>query len=302
MTTSAGGRVRAASHPRITLARLPVACLALILAAGATAVAAEPSASPSPAVLGLTATGPFGTVGGEQAPAPPDPASLPVLDGWARGASVLIRATDGTLSPWRAMALAEPDLDPAQATDLGTGEGDASLVLSDTGMFLLRVDATVRPDGDAVEGTWWWRVAVPDRERPEDEYGPPVPAIGLASGDDTQTLEQGSSCYVGTCGDIGRVSPPDLLPTVRTTEGAPLEVSLADGSGMASWSVSATPVGGADSDAVVLGRSDRATTTRAWVLSPAEGDWVVTVSVEFDRERGSADGYGRLVVGPAADG
>ncbi len=302
MTTSAWGRVRAASHPRTTLARLPVAGLALVLAASATAVAAEPSASPSPAVPEVTATGPFGSVAGQQAALPPNPASLPVLDGWARGASVLIHATDGTLSPWHAVALAEPDLAPAQAIDLGTGEGDAALVLSDTGMFLLRVDATVRPDGDAIDGTWWWHVAVPDRERPEDEYGPPVPAIGLASGDATQTLEQGSSCYVGTCGDIGRVSPPDLLPTLRTMVGAPLAVSLADGSGIASWSVSATPVGGADSDGVVLGRSDGATTTRAWVLSPAEGDWVVTVSIRFDRERGTTDGYGRLIVGPAAGG
>jgi hypothetical protein len=278
---------------------------ALVLGTAVPITAATPSASPMSAPVGLTATGPFGTVPGVLGPiagSAPDPGSLAVLDGWARGATILVRPTVGTLSPWRAVALTEPGLDPATAIGLGEGDGDAPLLLSDTGTFLIGVSGTIRPDGGALDGTWWWRVAVPDRDRPDDEYGPPVPAIRLASADDVEVLEQGSSCYVGTCGDIGRVSPPDLLPTVRTIPGAPLSVSLADGSGVVAWSVAATPVDGGAGDTTLLGGADDTSTTQAWVSAPPEGDWIVMVSVTFDRDRGSSDGYGRLIVRPAADG
>lgn len=306
MTTPVRGRHRAAPHPRLTLVSWSASGLASVLViASAMAVAgASPSPGPTAEPAGLAATGPFGTVPGVATAAAgsvPDPAGLPVLDGWARGATMMVRPTSGTLSPWHAIALREPGLDPTTATDLGEGDGDALLHLSTTGTFLIGVEGTVRPDGDAVEGAWWWRIAVPDRDRPDDEFGPPVPAIRLASGDDVQSLEQGSSCYVGTCGDIGGISPPDLLPTVRTIPGAPLSVSLADGSSVVAWSVSATPVGGTTSDAILLGSADDTETTKAWVSAPAEGDWVLTVSVTFDRERGSSDGYGRLIVGPAPD-
>lgn len=279
--------------------------LAVALATGAPALAAEPISSPVAEPAGLEATGPFGTVAGlagDAAGAIPDPRSMPVLDGWARGATMVVRPTDGSLSPWHAVALAEPALDPTAPTDLGQGDGDATLTLADSGLFLVGVTGTLRPDGDAMDGTWWWRVAVPDRDRPEDAVGPSVPAIQLASADDDAALEQGSGCYVGTCGDIGGISPPDLLPTVRTIPGAPLSVALGDGSGVVAWSVVATPVDGSSADAVVLGSEDATWSTRAWVAAPPEGDWVVTVSVTFDQARGRADGYGRLVVASPGGG
>ena len=164
--------------------------------------------------------------------------------------------------------------------------------------MLIRVDGTIRPDGDALDGSWWWRVAVPDRVLPDEETGPPPPTLWLGSGDDVVELEQGSGCFLGTCGDIGRVSPPDLLPTVRTIPGAPLSITLADGSGVVRWSVSATPVGGGEADEVVLGQAPDVWTTQAWVTAPDPGEYVIAVSVTFDRERGSFDGYGRLIVEP----
>lgn len=295
------GRGTAARQPRWSLALGLVLALGTAMSAATPGLAADPAPGMGAGDPTLVASGPFGRVAGVPAgtgDGPPDPGQLPVLDAWARGTTMVVRATDGTLSPWRAVALVEPVLDPTRTVELGEGDGEATIAFPDSGLFLVGVDGTIRPDGGAIEGSWWWRVAVPDRDLPEGETGPPPPAIVVASGDEAATLEQGSGCHLGTCGDIGRVSPPDLLPTIRTTPGAPLAVSLADGSAMVGWSVVATPVGGSDADGVLLGRTEGDPVTHGWVAAPDTGDWVIAISVTFDRERGRFDGYGRLIVGP----
>lgn len=296
-------RDTSARHPAWSVALGIALVLGTLAASAPPGLAADPDASPGTDSVALVAQGPFGRaegVAGGTGGSPPDPARMPVLDAWARGTRVVLRPAEGTLSPWRVTALAEPALDPARAVELGQGDGEASFQLSASGLFLVRVEGIVRPDGDAVEGSWWWRIAVPDRDLPEEETGPPPPAIVVASGADVASLEQGSGCHLGTCGDIGRVSPPELLPTVHTIVQAPLAVSLSDGSAMVGWSVSATPVGGGDTDGILLGQGGGTPTTQAWVPAPGTGDWVLAVSVTFDRERGRFDGYGRLVVGPGA--
>ena len=166
----------------------------------------------------------------------------------------------------------------------------------ESGLFLVRLDGTIRPDRDAIEGSWWWRIAVPDRTLPDGETGPPPPTLRLGSGDQVVDLEQGSGCFLGTCGDIGGISPPELLPTVTTIERAPLSVTLGDGSGVVGWSVVISSIGQDDADEVVLGQARDTWTTTAWVSAPTKGDWLVTTSVTFDRDRGAFDGYGRLIV------
>lgn len=273
---------------------LAVALAAVTIAPG---LAADPS--PGPEVPTLIAEGPFGRVEGHAtavgAP-PPDLSGIEVLDAWARGATVAFRPSDGTLSPWHLWVMREPEADAATTFQLTDADGDASVSLQEPGLFLLRLDGTVRPDGDAHEGTWWWRVAVPYRDFPPDEHAPPPPAIRIASGDRATSLEQGSGCYVGTCGDIGRISPPDLLPTVTTIERAPLAFTLEDGSGMVGWSVVISPTGQDDAQEIVLGQARDTWTQDAWVPAPARGDYLVRASVTFDRDRGSFDGYGRLIV------
>jgi hypothetical protein len=294
MLTMPGRRLRR------TLAIGATPVLGLTLLVGSTpSMAAEPTASGGPGTPTLIAEGPFGRVAGVADGAMPDHDVLPVLDAWARGATFALRPSEGILSPWRAVLSTEPDLDRTRALELrGDGDGDASITMRSTGLFLMRVDGTIRPDGDAIQGTWWWRVAVPERDLPVDGSGPPPPAIHVVSGDDEVVLEQGSGCYVGTCGDIGGISPADQLPTVQAIAGAPLSVWLSDGSGMVGWSVSAVPVGGSPAETRVLGQGD-GWTTHAWVPAPPAGDWVLQVSVTFDRERGSFDGYGRLTLDPA---
>jgi hypothetical protein len=260
-------------------------------------MAADPS--PPPDVPTLFADGPFGRVAGH-ATGPgdprPDPVELPVLDGWARGATLAFRPDDGTLSPWRLSVFPEPDVDVPTSYQLTDEDGDAEVSLQEPGLYLLRMDGTIRPDGGALEGTWWWRVAVPYRDFPPDEHGPPPPAIRLASGDRVVSLEQGSGCFLGTCGDIGRTSPPDLLPTVTTIEHAPLSVTLEDGSGVVGWSVVVSPVGEGDTTEYLLGQGSDTWTSAAWVEAPPSGDWLVTTTVTFDRDRGSFAGHGRLIV------
>jgi len=275
------------------------AALALLLAvvSVASGVAADPS--PPPEAPTLYADGPFGRVQGHSTDIlgpRPELVDLPVLDAWARGATVSFRPRHGTLSPWHMWVYPEPDVDAPTTFQLTDADGDAAVSLQEPGIYLVRMDGTIRPDGDALEGTWWWRVAVPYRDFPPEEHGPPPPAIRLASGDRVVSLEQGSGCFLGTCGDIGGISPPDLLPTVTTIEHAPLSVTLEDGSGVVGWSVSVSPVGQDGGDGMVLGHAHQTWTSEAWVEAPPAGDWLVTTSVTFDRERGSFDGYGRLVV------
>ena len=296
------GRDTAARHARWSVAFGIALVLGSMTATAPSGLAADPGASAETEVVTLIAQGPFGRVAGlagGTADSPPDPARLPVLDAWARGTRVVVKPTEGTLAPWEAVAIAEPTLDPGGAVELGRGDGEATFELPASGLFLVRVAGTVRPDGDALEGSWWWRIAVPDRDLPEEETGPPPPAIVVASGADVASLEQGSGCHLGTCGDIGRVSPPDLLPTVRTIPQAPLAVSLSDGSDMVGWSISVTPVEGRDADGILLGQAGSSPMTQAWVPAPGAGEWVIAVSVTFDRERGRFDGYGKLVVEPA---
>jgi hypothetical protein len=262
--------------------------------------AADPTPTEAPSTPTLVADGPFGRVAGHPtgvAGPAPDPSELVVLDAWARGASVVIRATVGTLTPWRAVLVAEPSLDQTDALELG-GDGDAAITFQDAGLFLLRVEGTIRPPGDAVEGTWWWRIAVPARDLPLDETGPPPPPIRLASGDDAVALEQGSGCWLGTCGDIGRVSPPDALPSVRTFVGAPLMLTLTDHSGISAWRISAVPTAASAGEGLLLGQAQDTSVDEVWIPAPAAGDWIVEVSVTFDRDRGHLDGYGRLRVAP----
>jgi hypothetical protein len=263
----------------------------------AVAAASDPGAVPDAPTL--VAEGAFGRVEGlERDPGGPVPSSsdMPVLDAWARGTEVVIRPTVGTLAPWRATAEVESEQLVADPLDLGTGDGDAVLTFAESGLYLVRVDATIRPDGGAHAGTWWWRVAVPDRDLPADETGPPPPALVLASGDHAATLEQGSGCFLGTCGDIGRVGPPEDLPTVRTIPGAPVSLTLADGSGMTDWWLTVRPTSDDRAEPSSLGGVRDTWTRQAWVAAPGVGDWTLQASVTFDRDRGHFDGYGRLIV------
>ncbi len=297
------------TRTRRTWARsVTVAILALACTSGQPGLArsASPGAPPSQGAV-VVATGPFGTVAGLRL-APdgdlPGAATLEALDAWGRGAAIRMAADHGSLATWRSTVTQEPSGVGGTVLDLGNGNGIATVHLPMTGLFLLRLDATVSEPtvpGDAgTLGSWVWRIGVPDRDIPAggDPY-PPAPSIMLVAADQAVGLDPGSGCYVGTCGDIGATAPPRTLPTIHTIAGAPLAVHLSDVSGIADWSAEATPIGGTSGQTVQLGHAavgpplDKVT-----FAAPAEGRWVILVHVRFDRDRGSFDGYGRLIVGP----
>ncbi len=286
-------------------ASILVLALACLTAFSGLAQSASPAAG-RPAVI---ASGPFGSVPG-RAVLPdqplPAPADLEALDAYGRGASVTIAPDTGSFESWQVTTLQEPIRGVDAATDLASGgSSDRAVVrLPTTGLYLVRLDATiVDPESTgstATSGSWVWRIAVPDRDVPGngDPY-PPVPAIVLSSGDQSVVLDQGSGCFVGTCGDIGATAPPRTLPTIRTVPGTPLTVRLADASGMVGWTVDATPIGSADEDTVSLHTATSQPTVDSLTFAaPTEGRWVILVRVVFERERGSFDGYGRLILAP----
>lgn len=269
---------------------------------------------PSPAAMdggpaSVVGRGPFGSVDGSPLPGGaslPDAASLEILDGYGRGARVTITPAVGAFDRWRVTAIREPSLDPATAEELGAGESDTSAIvrLPSSGLFLVRLDATLVDPSSATEpgtpGAWVWRIGVPDRDVPTDgDPYPPMPAIRLISADRSVDLDPGSGCFIGTCGDIGATSPPQTLPTIRTIPGTALSVRLSDGSGIAAWSVDATPVGAAEDATIPLstGAPARAAHTVTFA-APSHGRWVILVHIRFDRDRGAADGYARLILGP----
>jgi hypothetical protein len=256
-----------------------------------------------PDAIQVEASGAFGTAAGIASPTMPDPATLPILGAWGRGTGMRFSASEGYVSNWDVVAFAEPALDAGSPLALGHGSESASVTMDATGLFLVRLDAMVAPNkgrpevGLPVEGSWWWRIAVPDRELQQGAGGVPPPRIRLRSGDRVRSLDPGSGCWIGTCGDIGAIPPPQTLPTIRTLPRAPLTVTLSDGSGVTGWYIDATPVGGKESDAVDLGHADGVqSTTEVIVPAPAEGTWVISVFVTFDQRRGDFTGYGRLIL------
>jgi hypothetical protein len=266
-------------------------------------ISTAPGANLGPDAPNVTARGPFGSVAGISAAGMPDPNTLPILDAWGRGTGVGFESSKGYVASWDVAAFAEPALDAGSPLALGHGKGSAYVQMAATGLFLVRLDATVAPfkgrpeDGLPVKGSWWWRIAVPDRELRTGDGGVPPPRIRLRSGDRVRSLDPGSGCWIGTCGDIGAIPPPRTLPTIRTLPGAPLTVTLSDNSGIIEWYVDATPLGGQASDAIDLGHAEGVpSTTRVTVPAPARGSWVISVFVRFDQQRGDFTGYGRLIL------
>ena len=196
----------------------------------AMAQSGSPDASPTAPSVKLIASGPFGKVAGLELPTgagSPDLGSLDILDAWGRGVAITFAPDAGVLSDWHVTATREPLDGTRTAASLPTILGRPIVRMPASGVFLIRFDGTVTQTGGVpgvTAGSWSWRIAVPDRDVPSngDPY-PPVPAIVLRSADHAIEMDQGSGCFVGTCGDIGATPPPGTLPTIRAMAGVPLE-------------------------------------------------------------------------------
>ena len=270
-----------------------------------------PAASPS-AVPSVSLAGPFGRFDGVVTDLDHPPSAqtaLRPLDAYGRGARLVAAARDPRLAfaDWVLTAVPEPDLAPGQRVELGrSGGGPSQLAAVDapgTGVWLVRLDATLGAI-DApfappqATGSWLWLVVVPDRDVPgDDEPYPPLPAFLLSTTTSTIELEPGSGCFVDTCGDIGAPPPDGSLPVLHAPPGAPLRLSLGDGSGLVRWTVEARPAGDEAGPSIVLARDDAGISRSSAIFAaPGTGDWVLEVHLAFDLERGAFGAYGRLAV------
>jgi len=231
--------------------------------------------------------GPFGRVPGGSVddPATTAPLGRP-LDTFVRRAP--LRLELDTSSPIEGLAVVARPVDglaPEEVLSDGALEFEGP---DRPGSSLLVV--TVRMGPGAV-GQYAWLLDVPDREPPADGlYDIPAPEIIVGSGAGTMVGLTGSGCYAYLCVDSGGLPPSRTLDPLKTGVGEVLSLRLSDSSAIVAWEGELSPLG------QTQGRSRQASaalTDRAEeVVSliglepPAAGEWLLTLKVVFDRERG----------------
>jgi hypothetical protein len=220
----------------------------------------------------------------------------PVLQLWSSEAADADTST-GWVS-WEVIAVpaADPTADPVS---LAAGVAEVpvdrvDLVAPAPGDWLITA-TTVNADAGP-EGTWAWHVVVPDRTIPASI---PMPGLVLFGGGDTVVAEPGSSCYLGSCGDVGEKPPAGAVPAVRLgLPDEPIALTLSDGSGVAEVTVTATLLNVDETQPVTL--LDAVSTNGATVVHipppPGPGRWYLDVLVRFTDGRGDATGYARVIV------
>lgn len=297
------------THRRLMTGRTTLRSLLVVAALGAatllpTAVTAQ--GDPGPDTVNLA--GPLGSRAGlpVAADAPPaDPATIPPFDTYGRDPQLQLwssEAADADTSTgwvsWEVTAVPAADL-AAEPIALATGVAEVPVD---------RVDLTAPPPGDWVitattvnaaagpEGTWAWHLVVPDRTIPAPI---PMPGLVLFGGGDTVVAAPGSSCYLGSCGDIGQKPPAKAVPAVRLgLPDEPIALTLSDGSGIAEVTVTATLLNVDETEPVTL--LDGAVVDGATLVRipppPSAGRWYLDVFLRFTDGRGDATGYARVIV------
>jgi hypothetical protein len=260
------------------------------------------TAGEAPAV---TLNGPFGSV--DQDPSPPGvdwphAAGLERLDTYVHSAPLTLTIVDPdlTFATWAVSVI------PAASTATSAAALEATPypptnpeLLSVTGPpggdWLLRADVTSAGHAPA---SYFWRLGVPDRDPPADGHVVvPAPDALLATSAASVTGVPGSGCYVDTCSDVGRVPVARDLQQLAGTPRAALTLSLTDDSRFVRWNVSARPVQDTTTRPTTLERGrDPAGADRFTFAPPGRGDWYVTISITFDRRRGSYTWYARLTI------
>ncbi len=292
-------RSRATGHARAWWSLLAVAALgaATALPGG---VAAD---DPAPAVL---LTGPLGTRSGVVVAAGqplPDPALIAPLDTYGRDPRLRLwhegdPETGDGWSSWEVVATST-GADPGEPRTLAAGDTDTpadslSLTPPPPGDWL--IGATLTRAASAQPETWAWHLTVPDRTIPESI---PVPDLVVSGAGTTVVAERGGGCYLGACGDIGGRPPARAVPLVTLDlPDAPIALTLSDGSGIQSVTVSAESLdGSASAPLMLLDQADADGANVVFIPPPSSaGRWYLEVTVRFTDARGDTTGYARVAV------
>ena len=275
---------------------LPVLLLTL-MASSAGANAAEPADEPSdgPAVW---LKGAFGRVlGGDPArPAAAPPAGKP-LDTFIRRAPLMLKVE---MSP--------QDLLELTVVSRPSAPGGDEELLSDgatefkgpdaAGNSVITATVTSAAHGRTEHA---WLVDVPDREGEEEAlFDITAPGVLVVSDAGAVAGSPGNGCYAYLCVDIGGPPPPATLDPLRVGIGETLAVRTDDGSALAGWTGTLTPLGDGDGAAIeavgALTDTAESMLTLPGLEPPSAGAWLLELRVDFDRERGWQWHAYRLIV------
>jgi len=239
--------------------------------------------------------GAFGRVAGDDpaTPASAAPDGAP-LDTWMRKAPLVLQV-DVPFEDLLAIEVVSTPLDGGAAEALSSGA--ARFAGPDTpGMSILTATITTAVHGSSQHA---WLLAVPDRAGGEEALlDIPGPGAMLSSGAGSRPGEPGNGCYLYLCVDVGYQPPAASLEALPASLGETLSLRLTDGSALAGWTGSLTPLSGTGAKALEAeGRPEPATVVSLVGLEPnAAGEWLLQVRADLDRERGWQWFLYRLVV------
>jgi len=166
------------------------------------------------------------------------------------------------------------------------------------GVSVVTATVTTAPHGRSQHA---WLLAVPDRIGGEEALlDIPGPGAVLSSATASRPGEPGNGCHLYLCVDVGYQPPAASLPALPVALGETLALRLTDGSGMAGWTGSLTPLEGTAAEArgsEARSPLEPAAEVRLAGLEPTTtGEWLLQVRADLDRERGWQWFLFRLVV------
>lgn len=255
------------------------------------AVTIEPAAQPSPMTaeepLEIWLRGPFGRVPGGtlEQPAAAAPQGLP-LDAFVRRAPLILEVD--TAAPMVKLEVVARPLEVAVPEEILSTAATEFEGPDRPGQSLLVATLTGTSEQTS---QFAWLIDVPDREPPQDGlYDIPAPEVVLESDDGQVAGLAGSGCYAYLCVDVGTMPPQRMLGRLPVAVGEVLTVHLSDGSAIADWKGSLSPLGrtaGRPLEAIgVLTDTAEAEVDLAGLEPPTAGQWLLELEVVFDRERG----------------
>lgn len=271
---------------------LPILVGLLPVLGPATSMAAVPleTAAPEAAVTApgqLWLSGPFGRVEGGAVFEPAAMAPLgEALDAWVKRAPLVLDAGQQPLLT-RSLRVIATSATTGETETLSTGptafEGPSS-----AGAAIIVASVAVG-GGPTIRRAWL--VDVPDRDPPADGlYDIPAPEIIVESRQGPAAGAPGNGCYLYLCVEIGRTPPPAVLPVIVAEPGEVLAAHLSDDSAIVAWDGVLRPLGGPGGPgraaSGVVTDEVEARASLPGLEAPAQGEWILTLRVVFDRDRG----------------
>lgn len=272
-----------------------IIALALAVAAlgGTVAAQSSPTSTPEPVVNAKEAPlvwleGPFGRVAGGSpgSPATALPGGDP-LDTFVRSAPLMLES-DVPFDDLIAVHVVARSLDESHTAE-PLSDGATTFDGPDAiGTHVVVVTLETEPFGVTEHA---WLLDVPDREGgPEALLDITAPQIELIADAGIRVGVPGDGCYLYLCADMGELPPPHTLEVLPVGIGETLALRTDDGSGLAGWNGTLTPLAGTQIDGAAA-HSALTDTVEPMVglvglEAPTAGDWLLQVRVVFDRERG----------------